>query len=205
MNFEEYASNPCKASSLPYWKTVSVTIPENIRVVRDDKFSELQNRGNDEPYFKMVHDLRTVNEPFLPKGYEITQCSIDDFVRHINSCYTYEHITIEELLNYKMHPVYQPDLWISVKDTETGKNAATGIAELDVDNGEGTLEWIQVLPEYRRKGLGTFVVCELLKRMKNKAKFVTVSGRMNNESKPLALYEACGFTNPVIWHIITSR
>ncbi len=56
----------------------------------------------------------------------------------------------------------------------TEKTAATGIAEFDVRIGEGILEWIQVSPEYRNRGLGAFVVNELLYRMQGKAGFVTV-------------------------------
>jgi hypothetical protein len=48
-----------------------------------------------------------------------------------------------------------------------------------------------------------FIVCELLRRMQGKAAFATVSGRINNPARPMALYHACGFTDPVIWHVIT--
>ena len=30
----------------------------------------------------------------------------------------------------------------------------------------------------------------------------TVSGRVANETAPFSLYRACGFTHPVIWHIV---
>jgi len=202
MKIEEYLADPCGASSLPYWKTKSLAIPENITIMKDDEFIKSQHNGNDEPYFKLINDLRTIREPVLPKGFEIVQCSIGDFVKQINLCYSQEHLSTEELLSYKSHSVYRSDLWLSVSDAENGAIVATGIAELDASIGEGILEWIQVLPEYRRKGLGTFLICELLKRMRDQARFVTVSCRMNNECMPLALYKACGFTNPVIWHIL---
>ena len=127
---------------------------------------------------------------------------VEDFSAQINACYLQEHISPDELLDYRSHPVYMPDLWIAVADLKCGKIAATGIAEYDPRIGEGILEWIQVLPEYRRKGLGAFIVCELLKRLPDQARFATVSGRMNNESSPFALYTACGFGHPVIWHVI---
>ena len=203
MDISVYLSDPCRASSLPFWKTETVVIPENIMIVRDDKFSSLHN-GHDEPYFKLMHDLKTIPKPRLPEGYEIIKCSIDEFAQHINSCYTHEHLTIEELMTYELHPVYQPELWVAVVESKSGRIVATGIGELDDRIGEGILEWIQVSLDCRRKGLGAFVVCEILQRMRNKACFVTVSGRMTNESNPLALYRTCGFTNPVIWHIVSS-
>ena len=204
MEISEYLSDPCKASSLPYWKTKTVEIPGNIRIIRDDLLSASSYNGVDEPYFKLMHDLKSVREVILPEGYEMTQCSEDTYAQHINSCYTREHISADYLLARKSLPVSQPDLWIAVKDISNGQIVATGIAELDADIGEGILEWIQVSPEYRRNGLGAFIVCELLRRMQGRAQFATVSGRMTNETSPFSLYRECGFTNPVIWHIITT-
>ncbi|MFR8331962.1 MAG: GNAT family N-acetyltransferase [Oscillospiraceae bacterium] len=58
---------------------------------------------------------------------------------------------------------------------------------------ELALEWIQVLPEYRRRGVGQLIVRELLYRMAGIARFATVSGRADSESHPEALYRKCGF------------
>ena len=96
-------------------------------------------------------------------------------------------------------------LWLAVKDNLTEITVATGIAELDIRIGEGILEWIQVSPEYRHMELGTFVVNELLRRMKGNADFVTVSGKVNNKTNPLALYERCGFSEKVIWHVLSKQ
>lgn len=76
------------------------------------------------------------------------------------------------------------------------------MAELDAEIKEGILEWIQVSPEYRGKGLGKFVVNELLWRMKDKAEFATVSGKVNNSTNPRGLYIACGFFGEEIWHVM---
>ena len=38
MTAAEYLAGPCMASSLPWWKTESVPIPEHMSVVRDDLF-----------------------------------------------------------------------------------------------------------------------------------------------------------------------
>ena len=64
------------------------------------------------------------------------------------------------------------------------------------------MEWIQVSPEHRGIGLGKLVVNELLWRMKDKAEFVTVSGKVDNSTNPRGLYIACGFTDEVIWHVM---
>ena len=95
-----------------------------------------------------------------------------------------------------------PDLWIGLKENGSGILAASGIAEFDPGIKEGILDWIQVSPEFRRQRLGCFVVMELLLRLKKRADFVTVSGRMHNPTNPYALYLNCGFENPVVWHVI---
>ncbi len=198
---EDYFADPCGASSLPYWKTESIAVPDHIQIVKDASLLPLCEK--DEPYFKLMHDLKTVKETRLPAGYMIAQLSAAEFAHHIRSCYTNESVTTEELLSYQTRSVYRPELWVAVKSASGGTVVASGIAELDSRIGEGVLEWIQVSPDHRRRGLGTFVVCELLKRMKGPASFATVSGRVNNESNPYALYTACGFANPVIWHVMT--
>ena len=71
--------------------------------------------------------------------------------------------------------------------------------------GEGILEWIQVSEEYRRQRLGTYIVTELLHRMKGRADFVTVSGKCNDLSEPRALYRKCGFTGNDVWHIMRKK
>ena len=81
-------------------------------------------------------------------------------------------------------------------------DCASGIAELDTDIKEGILEWIQVSPEYRGKGLGKFIVNELLWRMRDKADFVTVSGKVDNPTNPRELYKTCGFADEEIWHVL---
>jgi GNAT superfamily N-acetyltransferase len=63
------------------------------------------------------------------------------------------------------------------------------------------LEWIQVSLKYRRKGLGAFLVRELLWRMKGKTDFVTVSGKVDDPNRPEQLYRSCGFTGNDIWYI----
>lgn len=45
---------------------------------------------------------------------------------------------------------------------------ASGIAEYDENTKEGIIEWVQVLPEYRRQGYGRMIVEELLHRLSKK-------------------------------------
>ena len=97
------------------------------------------------------------------------------------------------------------DLWLAVKEDCKGRIVATGIAELDREIDEGVLEWIQVSKEYRRCGLGSYLVLELLWRTKKTARFVTVSGRCENTDNPETLYRKCGFCGNDVWHILRER
>lgn len=205
MNAEQYLADPCGTSSLPYWKTEQFAMPEGICVCRDDAFSTQSIEGVDEPYFKLMHDLRQVQPAALPAGFRLVSAGVADFARHINSCYGAEGLSEAELLAYRRRQTYNPALWLAVADAGNGALAATGIGELDARIGEGILEWIQVSPAYRRRGLGRFLVCELLRRMQGRAQFATVSGRVNNPDMPFALYTACGFKNPVIWHVVRTK
>ncbi|MBR0137335.1 MAG: GNAT family N-acetyltransferase [Erysipelotrichaceae bacterium] len=146
--------------------------------------------------------MEKIDQPHMPDEYELIAAEPSEIAAHIRECYREETVTDEELLTYTQRSVYDKDLWIAIREKQTGKIIASGIGEFDETIGEGILEWIQVSPKYRRKGLGKVIVCELLKRLSEKAGFVTVSGRMNNPDDPFSLYKACGFEDPVIWHIV---
>ena len=203
MTKEEYLNNPCAASSLPFWKTEQVLIPVNILVIRDDEFDKDECIGIDVSYFKLINNLEQVPSPALDESFILADAGLDEFKEHIADCYRDEGIIANDLERYLGHDVFDEDLWIAVRDKETGRIVASGIAEIDTRIGEGVLEWIQVSADCRRKGLGRFVVSELLRRLSSKASFVTVSGQLNSTNQPMKLYLTCGFTNPVIWHVVT--
>lgn len=208
MNRGIYLADPCNVSSLPFWKTETVTIPDFLKIVRDNEYWQNRNKYaeySDELYFKLIHRMQDLQKPILPDRFSTVEIGVADFARHIGECYADGGISEADLTEYKNHLVYNPALWLAVKDSLTGNIVATGIAELDPRIGEGILEWIQVSPKYRKQGLGTFVVNELLHRMKGKADFCTVSGKVNNKTNPLALYECCGFSEKVIWHVLSKQ
>ena len=121
----------------------------------------------------------------------------------INRSYTDLSVTIPQLEGYTRTEVYCPALWVMAVDRSTSTVVGCGIADLDREVGEGILEWIQVLPEYRRQGIGQAIVTKLLRRMAGIADFATVSGKVNNITQPEKLYLRCGFTGDDIWHILT--
>ncbi len=202
----EYRSDPCRTASIPYWKAVRMPIPEDMRIVHDEVFSNhFLTEYTDEPYFRLKHDLARLQTPQLPEGYALRKASCREYAAHIRACYTDIGISEKDLLLYTQRRVYCEALWIAVWDENSGSIAATGIGEFDQETGEGVLEWIQVSPEHRRKGLGTFLVLELLRRMKPMADFTTVSGQCKNATSPELLYRRCGFSGQDIWHILRRK
>ena len=199
---KDYLADPCGSASLPLWKTLQIEVPDNIMVIRDDEYVEGTINGSDEPYFKMIHNLENVSVPVLSDDYVLSTATDDEFAAHIQECYESECLSVEEIGIYKKRQVYDTNLWIAIREQKTRKIVASGIGELDKSIGEGTLEWIQVSTAHRHKGLGKYVVAELLSRLRGRAEFVTVSGKLNSPSNPYELYIACGFSNPVIWHIV---
>lgn len=206
LSLQSYLNDPCAAASLPYWKQNRIAVPGNRKIIHDrDLPNGALDDYNDEPYFRLYHDLKNIKET-AGSDIEIVQTNqVSAFVHLINACYSDLSVTAAQIEAYQQTPVYCPELWILLKEKPSGAVIAGGIADYDKEIGEGTLEWIQVLPGYRRRGYGQIVVNALLAKMQGVAKFATVSGKVNSPSNPADFYRKCGFTGNDIWHILTKN
>lgn len=203
---EAYKENPCGILSIPYWKNKNICIPENMCIVHDaDYIEEDYQDYHDEPYFRLYHALVGIQTITLDNISIVTakQDDIPLFVDVINQSYTDMSVTFEQLKGYTQTEVFCPELWIYAVDNVTSCIVGCGIADFDKEVHEGILEWIQVMPAYRGKGIGQLIVNELLKRMTGIADFATVSGKVNNPTSPEMLYRKCGFVGKDVWHILT--
>lgn len=206
MNKIEYKNNPTRSSSLSYFKTLNFRLPENIKVLRDDNFSQLLlDDYNDEKYFKLVHYLENIENIAIDSQFFFDKCVESEIIKHINDCYNSESISLEDVENYRKMANYDECLWICIRHKKTFEIVASGIADFYEDIREGHLDWIQVSEKYRRKGLGKAIVNKLLELMKDKADFATVSGKVDNTTNPEKLYLSCGFKEECIWHILTKK
>ena len=85
---KQYLENPCSTSSIPYWKAVCISIPDNMKILHDREFNpELLKQYVDEPYFRLLHHMREVKPVSLPEGYSLYKASLPEFVEHMNGCY----------------------------------------------------------------------------------------------------------------------
>jgi len=207
---EEYLKNPCGLLSIPYWKEQSLTLPDNMKILNDREYKDFYKKEyNEKLFFRLIHNLKTINKINLSDNYTIETINIntqlEDVVDVINNCYADIGVNLSEVKEWTKKLVFDNNLWVYIKEIQNNKIAALGIAELDKELKEGMLEWIQVLPYYQGKGLGRAIVNELLNRMREKASFVTVSGEVDNQTNPEALYRKCGFTGNDVWHIMTKK
>jgi GNAT superfamily N-acetyltransferase len=159
-----------------------------------------------EGYFRLIHRDAPVPVMPLPEGFVLAEVALPSEAAVaadlIGRCYTDLKPSANTVESWMDHPTFSPDLWIWIVEAATGAPAALGIAELDTRIGEGALEWIQVLPGFRGCGLGAVLVCELLRRCAGRTAFVTVSGQIDNDSRPEALYRRCGFQGKDRWWVL---
>lgn len=207
ISLQSYLLDPCGTTSIPYWKYKSIDVPPNMKIVHQREMTDdLLLDYNDEPYFRLYHDLKNIRQLTVHEVETVSGgASVSDFVQLINRSYTDLSVTAEQIESYRHTPVYRPDLWILLKKRGTQTILAGGIADYDEETGELILEWIQVLPPYRGCGYGQLVVNTLLSKMQNTAKFATVSGKVNNATNPERSYRKCGFIGTDIWRILTQK
>ena len=180
----------------------------NFALLHDD-FKAFITPGNyrqQDPYFRLIHKMENIPKAVLPRMYSFVQA---DPVKEaqviaglIADCYEDIQPSSDEVLNWCEYPVFEDDLWVWIINEGNQSPVGLGIAQFDRSIKEGSLEWIQVVPSARRQGLGKQIVYELLSRLKGKAEFVTVAGKINDRSQPEKLYRSCGFEGKDIWWVL---
>lgn len=197
---EKYLANPCGTLSIPYWKHKVINIPINIAIVH---YLEFENQFDKyQRYFRLMHNLDNIDTSISET--EMIDFTLDKtrLINMINICYNGQNISVNEkdVIKWLNHPTYNKKLWQKIE--KDGLIIASGIAEYDKEINEGIIEWVQVLPDYQNKGYGKAIVNSLLVELKNLgAKFVTVSGNIDNKTNPEKLYRSCGFNGNDIWYI----
>lgn len=84
----EYLKSPCSTSSLPFWKQKHLIIPDNIKIVHDNDYVESKFTNYiDEPYFRLYHNLKSVEQTDL-NNVDFVVATIgllDEFLKIINA------------------------------------------------------------------------------------------------------------------------
>lgn len=203
---KEYSINPCRYSALPLYKDIRVN-KNTIRVIHETEFKEeiLVQYKSHERFFRISHNIKKITKVITP-GFSYRVCDInkdiDIILNIINESYLNINIDNNRILNMIEDIVYYPDLWVFIVDESNNKEVALGICHFDKSVGEVELDWIQVLPQYRGRGLGKMLVSYILQNSPDDALFATVSGDVDNPNSPENLYRKCGFKGKDIWHIL---
>jgi len=156
-------------------------------------FFRLYSTGVSVPRLEPVTGIRLVD---VQSGEEAQVASF------LQRCYPGLRLSADAVAQWRLREVFDSRLWIwAVRETDR-RRVGLGIAERDVSIGEGSLEWIQVLPEARQLGLASALVRELTSRLLEKCRFVTVSGRVTDDGAAERLYRRCGFAGSDVWWLM---
>ena len=206
ISIEAYKENPCKVFSIPYWKAKRISIPSDMRIVHNSDFDKKQPEYDvDKRFFRLIHHLSNIPE-FEEAGIGLEVISFArsaELVDMINRSYTHLEIRVSEdsVKSWTDTEVYCPELWIgAILD---GNLIGSIICDFDREVGEAIIEWLQVLPEYRSRGIASALLSRALRTMSSFADFATVSGECDNITNPESVYRKCGFEGNDIWHVMT--
>lgn len=153
---------------------------------------------------KVYNSLEGLKELNLPNNLHFKKVrhnqdnSVSEF---ISLCYDELSIKKEFIQRIKLHPTFDKSFWWWLTDKDNNK-IALAIGEYDEDINEGSMEWIQVHPDYRKKGYGSLIVNKLLNEMSKKCSFVTASTEHFQSKIVEDFYKKNGFTNKETWWIV---
>ncbi len=156
--------------------------------------------------FFRLQSTQLQSEFALPPGFTFSTANLPAeaglVAQVIGRSYVHMRPDLDDVIRWMQQPVFDASLWVWIIDERTHQAAGLGIAEFDRKRGEASLEWIQVLPEYRGQGLGKGLVTRLLRQLAGQAWLVTVSGEADNPSDPEYLYRRCGFVGKDVWWVL---
>ena len=207
---DQYLRDPCGTCATAFWKNSYFKKPDSTQIVHErDLPPSASDNFRIERYFRLLHNIKAIKPSNLPQNCYFqtvnVQTQLGTVAHLINQCYEDICVTAEQVEKWTKYKVFDNDLWIFIYEMSSSYPVALGIADFDSTIGEGSLEWIQTLPEKRGKGLGQALVTELILRLATKADFITVSGKADNVTKPEILYRKCGFIGEDIWYVLTSK
>ena len=204
----DYKKNPCKVSSVPYWKARRITVPSAMKIVHGSEFDQkLLDHYFDRRFFRLIHDLSNIPD-FHAAGIQFSVLSsnrYDELAEMINDSYAHSGIRVsaDDIKSLTKTPVYCPELWIGAFFNE--KLIGSILCDFDREVGEAVIEWLQVLPEYRCREIASALICKALKTMSGFSDFATVSGGCDNITNPEKVYRKCGFAGDDVWHILHEK
>lgn len=217
ISLKKYLQDPCNSLSMPYWKAKKTSLRSDTIIVHHSKFDEVLYRDwHDTKYFRVKHNLlnltsQKLNENFFYKTIEEEQ--INDVVNVINQSNTDFEINKNDVIHWMREETYCKDLWIliyskrnykydKIKKEKIYLPVAVAISNFDPNTKEASIEWLHVIPSYRKNGLATSLIKESLLRISCIADFATVTSKIESQHNIYEIYQKCGFDGDAIWHVL---
>jgi len=117
----------------------------------------------------------------------------------INKCYNIDSYTAKKVKAFTLDIAFDPELWVWIKQEASNEKAALAIGDFYTPIKEGSLDWVQVSPDFRGQGIGELLVYTLVKRIESKEGTIRVTGMAD------AFYERCGFEKASKWYIFDKK
>ena len=161
-------------------------------------------------YFRARYTGEGHDAPDWPEDFHVAPCDpardLATAAALINEAYpSLPHfITADDLAGLADTDAYLPDGWFFLNDERIGQPAGLALNGLCRETGEGFIDWIELLPRYRHRGLGSRLVRESIHRLRE-ARFITVSGSLDAPFAAGDLYRHCGFGPVAQWTILGER
>jgi ribosomal protein S18 acetylase RimI-like enzyme len=158
-------------------------------------------------YFRARHIAPLPGPPAVPAGFRLTGVDaardLPDVVRLMNMAYPSlpDFVDLRDVEEMIGAPYYFPDGWFLLREETHGHPIGLAVNGYCSDSDEGFIDWIQVLPRYRRRSLGSLLVTESIRRLAA-ASFITVSGSLDAPFAVGDLYSKCGFGQTRQWTIL---
>lgn len=159
--------------------------------------------------FRALHGGDTPAAGELPAEYRFEDCDpardLPDAARLMNAAYPSlpRFMTPERLRGMIEKDYYFAPGWFFLTD-RTRQRVGLAISGYDREMDEGFIDWVELLPRLRQRGLGRLLVCESLRRLAS-ARWVTVAGSLDAPFVAGGLYRRCGFHQTAHWSILGSQ
>jgi len=158
-------------------------------------------------YFRARHVAPLPGPPTIPAGFRLVTVDVAKdlpaVVRLMNMAYPSlpDFVDMRDVEGMTSAPYHFPDGWFFLREETHRHPVGMAVNGYCPDSDEGFIDWIQVLPRYRRHGLGSLLVTESIRRLAA-ASFITVSGSLDAPFAVGDLYRKCGFGQTRQWTIL---
>jgi ribosomal protein S18 acetylase RimI-like enzyme len=159
-------------------------------------------------YFRAHLAVAEAPASSIPSGYAISNFDPDRDLeaasRLMNAAYPSlrQLMTPEKLRRMAEAPHYDPRQWFFLIETSSSQPVGFAIHGYCDELREGFIDWIEVLPRLRHRGFGSLLTHECIRRLADRASFITTQGSLDAPFVHGDLYKKCGFERIRQWTIL---